>query len=200
MSSAYVAGLPLASRAERASRSSPAPFDEAVGVEHECLALLEAIHCVAAVTEQRSERRRAPLPEEASAAVGRDDEGRRMAGAGVPDPSVAGIELDVRERRRRRRRHGLHEGVEPLEQLRRARRLGEGADGAPELPHRHGRIQAVPDDVPDDERHGAGGQSERVVPVTPDLEGRRTRPIRRRDSDVLERRRAAAEEAELQRV
>ena len=123
-----------------------------------------------------------------------------MAGAGVADRAVGGIELDVGQGRGRRRRDRLHKGIEPLQEPRRARCLREGADGAAQLPHRHGGLQAVADDVPDDERHPARREREGVVPVATDLEGSGPRPVRRRDRDVLERRRPAAEQAELQRV
>jgi len=114
-------------------------------------------------------------------ALGADQQGRRVAGAGhrgVPR-AVTGLETSEQAGGDRRDGEVTQSCVEPAEEQ--AQRVvavdGEGAEHTARLGHRRGSIGAVPGNIPDDEQHRAGRQRNRVVPVPAHLGGLHSRDV-----------------------
>ena len=76
----------------------------------------------------------------------------------------------------------------------------ERAHPVPELRHRRGRLDALPDDVADDEPEPAVGERQRVEPVAADVDRGRAGEVERGDAYALHRRHGLREDAPLQRL
>src|SRR5262245_52735214 len=74
-------------------------LDQAVGVEHERVALPESVAVLAAGGDVDAERARAAVPQKTRLACSRHHERRWMAGACVRELPRGGVQLRIRHRR-----------------------------------------------------------------------------------------------------
>src|SRR5690606_27028443 len=135
---------------------------------------------------RETERRRPGVPHEARGAVGREEDGRGVTGAGEAEPPRREVELAVDEGRRGGAGGARDERVERVQDAGGADAGGgDGPDGAAQLAHRDRGVEATADDVPDDDGEDVVVEVEGVVPVATDLKRLDARQVRRGHGDAL---------------
>ena len=77
---------------------------------------------------------------------------------------------------------------------------GERAERVPQLPHHRGGLNALADDVADDEADRAVLELDDVVPVSADVDADRARQVAGRERDPADRRQALRQDAALHRL
>ena len=150
---------------------------------------------------RQAERQVRPLLGRERGALPIDDERRSVTGGDEPE----GPEVSSQDAHEQRDEFALTEV--PVELIRSSDDLrgsapdeGEGTEGVPHLPHQRRRSQTMPRDIPDHEDELTGRQRERVVPVTPDADGRGGRQVPRRDPKSRHEGEHVRQERPLERI